>query len=66
MRFHSDRFLRLAMQLRPKRPLKRRRGESQADANIRRFRALEAMYLRMGFSPKGATNAAKEDFRAVQ
>jgi hypothetical protein len=46
--------------LKPKR-MRRRRGESKADANSRHFRELEARYLSMGLSPKAATTAAMKE-----
>jgi hypothetical protein len=48
----------------PKR-IRRRRGETVADANSRHFRELEASYLRMGLSPKAATSAAKRDANGI-
>jgi hypothetical protein len=46
--------------IKPKR-IRRRMGESKADANSRHFRSLEARYLRMGLSPKAATSAAMKE-----
>jgi hypothetical protein len=43
------------------RRIRRRRGESKADANSRHFRELEAGYLRMGLSPNAATRAAMKE-----
>jgi hypothetical protein len=46
--------------LKPRR-IRRRRGETAADANSRHFRELEASYLSMGLSPKAATTAAMKE-----
>lgn len=58
MQSPSEYIARLALKLRRDRRSRRRRGESQSDFNIRRFRQLEASYLRIGLRPRQATAAA--------